>query len=72
MWGPVQKEKCNNEVGRSPVHPMRKAGPMVRRINGVNGGERGERVIAKARKCRVGGCTGASRGWGIRNGGKGI
>ena len=70
MWGPVRKEKCNNEVHRSPVHPMRKASPMVRRINGVNEGERGERVIAKARKCRVGSCTGASHGWGIHNGGK--
>ena len=49
---------------------MRKAGPMVRWINGVNEGERGKQVIAKARGCRVDGCTGALRGWGIRDGGK--
>ena len=69
-WKLVRKEKCNNKVHRSPVHPMCKAGLMVRRINGVNEGERGERVIAKARECRMGGCTGASRGWGIRERGK--
>ena len=49
---------------------MRKAGSMVQQINGVNEGKWGKRVIVKARRCRVGGCTGASRGWGIHNGGK--
>ena len=49
---------------------MRKAGPMVRQINRVNEGEWGEQVIAKACGCRAGGCTGASCGWGIRDGEK--
>ena len=71
MWGPVRKVKCNNEVHRSPGHPMRKAGLMVRQINRVNEGEQGERVIAEARGCHAGGCTGASRGWGIHDRDKG-
>ena len=62
MWGPVQNEKCNNEVRRSPVHSMHKASPMVRQINQVNEGEWGERVIVKARGCHAGSCTGTSRG----------
>ena len=43
---------------------------MVQWINGVNEGEQGERVIAKARRCCMGGCTGTSHGWGICNGEK--
>ena len=48
MWRPVRKGKCSNKVYWSPVHFMRKAGPMMQRINGANEGERGERAIAKA------------------------
>ena len=67
MLGPVRKGKCNNKVPKSPVHSMRKAGLMVRQINGVNEGERGKQVIVKACRCCVGSCTGASHSWGIHD-----
>ena len=70
MWGPVQKGKCNNEVCKSPVRSICKAGPMVQQTNGASEGEQGERVITKAHGGRVGGCTGTSHGWGIRDRGK--